>query len=779
PERHAGLTLLYALTMFVSACLLFWSQPMVAKLLLPSLGGTPAVWNTSLLFFQTLLLAGYAYALYASTRLSLRRQVLVQLALFLVAALALPIGLPASALDYLPRTSNPTPWLLGVLLLTVGLPFFALSTSAPVLQRWFSQTRHREARDPYFLYAASNAGSLVALLGYPLLVEPFFSLRVQTRLWAALYAALALLVALCGLTLWRANKAAGQESQPAGGTDRQIGPLEGESELSETPSAEPEPDTRSRLRWIALAFVPTSLMMGATAYVSTDIASLPLLWVVPLAVYLLTLILAFARRQLISRRVVAQAIPGATLILVLVYLSGATQPALFLVVLHLAFLFVAALGCHQQLAFERPPAKHLAEFYLWMSAGGALGGVFNALVAPAVFDSVIEYPLVILLAALLRPRVEKKEEHKLSRLKIGATEILSAVGDEGTNEHGRGVRWPDFALPLGIGLLAFALSPLVQQLDLPQRERLAVAFGVPLFAAYFLKGRRLRFALAVGAVLLAGALGATWRRTTLHAERNFFGTVRVTGDSYGGGLHWLLNGSTIHGRQFTALDRQCEPLSYYHREGPLGSVFESFQLPPAAPHVAVVGLGAGTTIAYSRPGQNWTLYEINPAVIELARDPRYFTYLSNCANAPFEIVRGDARLRLIDAPPKHFGLIVLDAFSSDAIPVHLMTLEALDLYLTKLAEGGLVVFHISNRSLDLQPVVADLARSRGLQALVFDDTAPDQPGGKEPSQWAVVARRSEDLGALAEDARWRKLESDPNRRVWTDDFSNIVSVLKW
>jgi hypothetical protein len=287
-----------------------------------------------------------------------------------------------------------------------------------------------------------------------------------------------------------------------------------------------------------------------------------------------------------------------------------------------------------------------------------------------------------------------------------------------------------------------------------------------------------RFALALGAVMVGSSFHASLNRETLIAERNFFGTLRVTQDP-GSDTHWLYHGTTIHGRQSLALDRHCEPLSYYHREGPLGHVFKTFNEQPANGNVAIVGLGTGATTAYTRAGQSWTFYEINPAVVSIARDPSYFTYLSYCASAPVSVSLGDARLQLQNAPAAHYGLIVLDAFSSDAIPMHLMTLEALDLYLSKLAPGGLLVFHISNRSLDLHPVVADLARARNLACLGFDDTARNQTSGKEPSQWVVMSRRPEDVATLATDPRWQTLEGRPERQVWSDDFSNIVSIFKW
>ncbi|MDQ3756189.1 MAG: fused MFS/spermidine synthase, partial [Acidobacteriota bacterium] len=641
-------------------------------------------------------------------------------------------------------------------------PFFVLSTSGPLLQRWFSHTRHEAAGDPYFLYAASNAGSLLALVGYPLLLEPFFDLRQQSWLWSYAYAALVGLFMLCALALWRSGETTATDAATE------------QDEVSGTLPDEKLTNWR-RLRWMTLAFVPSSLMLGVTTYISTDIASLPLLWVIPLGIYLLTLILAFARRQLVTRSLVARVMPGATIVLVLVYLSGATQPALFLALLHLLYLFIAALSCHGQLADDRPATRHLAEFYLWMSVGGALGGVLHAIVAPALFNYIVEYPLAILLAVWLRPRARWQQQKPPLQLKIGTDEALLNPEE---SEARRRFSWRDLWLPLTAGLLTVALAALVQSLDLPAIERAALMLGPPLIFSLFFKRSHLRFTLAVGAVMLASVLSTNFGRETLFVERNFFGVVRVARGAEGE-QHFLYNGSTLHGRQYTALDRQCEPLSYYHREGPLGALFEIYNQQPASPHVAVVGLGTGATAAYTRPQQHWTFYEINPAVLSLARNPDYFTYLLHCAAAPVDVVLGDARLQLHNAPDKHFGLIILDAFSSDAIPVHLMTQEALDLYLSKLADGGLLAFHISNRSLDLHPVVADLARSRHLIALNFDDNAPNQPAGKEPSLWTVLARRPADFGSLAQDTRWRRLEGNSERKVWTDDFSNVVSILKW
>jgi hypothetical protein len=774
------MSLLFAVTLFLSAFLLFWVQPLAGKMVLPVLGGTPAVWNTCMLFFQGVLLAGYAYVLASTRWLSTRAQVLLHAALLCAAALSFPLVVGDAAAGVVP-TASPVAWLLKTLTLSVGLPFFALSASAPLLQKWFSRTRAASASDPYFLYAASNAGSLLALLGFPLLLEPNLALRQQGRAWALLYFALAAIVLACAAFAWRTRKSARDETardDAQGATTKTVGT--GRLTL------------RQRLRWVLLAFVPSSLVLGVTTYITTDVAAVPLLWVIPLSLYLLSFVLVFARRQLVPRSLSARLLPGAAVLLALVYLSGAARPAWFLILFHLVFLFVAALVCHGQLADERPPARHLAEFYLWLAAGGALGGLFNALLAPLLFNTVIEYPLVIVLACYLRPPTPRGRSRLLG-LRLAADAAVERVGvedggggvavdDEGDAVAG-GVRPNrlDVLLPLGVGALAAALALVVPRFEMQPVERVAVAVGVPLFMVnYFFARRPLRFALALGAVMLAVALVAGSADKTLRAERNFFGTLRVNAEA-SGEAHWLRHGSTLHGRQYTDPARECQPLSYYHREGPLGSVFDAFNSKPdAAPGVAVVGLGAGTTSAYARAGQAWTFYEIDPAVVQLARDPRLFTYLSKCAAAPVSVALGDARLRLREAPDRAYGLIVLDAFSSDAVPAHLLTREALSLYLSKLAPGGLLAFHTSNRALELERVVCGIAADAGLVSRVFADREYRPEIGKDISTWVVVARDAADLGALGADARWQPLDERLHRlEVWRDDFSNVVGVFKW
>ncbi len=722
---------------------------MVGKMLLPLLGGTPAVWNVCMVFFQMTLLAGYAYAHWIGAHLQARRQVALHLILLGVAFLLLPIAISERAASALAGSSAPAFGLLWTLAAAIGLPFFVLSASSPLLQKWFSQTAHAEAGDPYFLYAASNGGSLLALLAYPALLEPLFRLAQQSRLWTIGFALLGLCFAGCGVVVWRTRPARGAEQVP-GGFITQGSP----GAMVATKRA---PGWRRKLGWVGLAFVPSSLMLGVTTFLSTDIAAVPLLWVIPLALYLATFILVFARREFVSRWWCARLLPIAALALTFTLMSKATEPAALLCLLHLGFFFLAAMHCHGRLADDRPDSVGLTEYYLLISVGGALGGLFNALLAPLLFTRVLEYPLGILLLCLMRsgasPDAEKPSPW-----------------------------WKHLVAPTGLGLLtgALALAVSSSNLSTPQVGS-AIVFGLPVILSFLLSQHPIRFALGLGAIMVGGALYPDPHGRTLYAERDFFGVSRVTLDP-AGSFHRLVHGNTIHGRQFIASDRQCEPLAYYHRLGPAGRIFEFYQAQSRVPEVAVVGLGAGALACYARPNERWTVYEIDPAVVRIARNPDCFTYLSRCMNAPLQMVLGDARLRLREAPEGRYGLLVLDAFSSDSIPTHLVTREALELYRSKLAPGGLLAFHISNRNVNLQPVLGDLTGTLGMVCLAWDDTASapgDVASGREPSHWILMARSSADIAGLEGDNRWERVTPRPGRPVWTDDYSNLLGAFKW
>ncbi|MCI0338048.1 MAG: fused MFS/spermidine synthase [Acidobacteria bacterium] len=713
-------------------------------MLLPYLGGAPSVWTTCIVFFQGMLLGGYAYAHLTTKWLGARRQIVLHLVLLLSAVFFFPPEVSESVVQSLDGQTQPIWWLLVRLSVMVGLPFLMLSTGGPLLQQWFSSTNHVSAKDPYFLYSASNLGSLVALLGYPILMEPVLRLHQQAWLWAGGYVLLLVLIFACALVRWRGVNPSIES----------MGPLANDMAKVEGLTL------KRRVRWLLLAFVPSSLMLGVTTYLSTDISSVPLLWVIPLSLYLLTFILAFARRQLLSLNLLTRLMPMLSLILILSMLVSLRRPMWLMMLLHLLFFFVASAVCHRRLADDRPPASKLTEFYLWLSFGGVLGGIFNSVVAPAVFNSVVEYPLAIVLALLVRPRAGKQ---------------LSGVGRaEPARLHGL-----DFAAPVIVFVLIGGLVLLLPRLGLVPIKVLLLSLLASSGISYLFARNPLRFGLAMGALMLGISLfPGLHDEQSLHIDRNFFGVLRVARES-DGKFQQLYHGTTLHGRQFLNPQRQCEPLSYYHQSGPLGQALEAFAISPALPNIAVVGLGTGAMASYSRPGQIWTFYEIDPAVLEIAQNSQYFTYLQKCTTTPVKMVLGDARLQLRSASDGHYGLIVLDAFSSDAIPLHLLTREALDLYLSKLAPGGWLAFHISNRHLDLHPVVGNLARSANLICLANKRLPVNEGEGQSLAFWVVLARLPEDLGNLLNDSRWQRLEGSAQADVWTDDYSNILKVLKW
>jgi hypothetical protein len=728
---------LFAAAIFLSALLLFWIQLVIAKMLLPQLGGTPAVWNTCMLFFQVMLLAGYSYVLVTTTWIGVRKQTVLHIALLLVSALYLPLMILGSTGSIATR-GNPALWLFVYLLSAIGLPIFLISTTSPLLQKWFTRTGHPSANDPYFLFAISNAGSLVGLLSYPLVLEPNLSLTLQNRLWVAGYIVFSALTLACVIVLWRSSRPAGK--------------IEVGSVLQD--SLHVDVSLKRRFYWVLLAFIPSSLLFGVTTYITTEIAPTPLLWTIPLALYLVTFVLAFARRNLAPGRLASYALGGLALLLTLVLAANATEPTAAIVLLHLAFFFVAAMLCHYKLASDRPPAARLPEFYLCVAIGGMLGGLFNALIAPTIFDTIVEYPLVVVLACLIRQRDDTSEDSASDRLF-------------------------DLILPACIGLLTIVLALLVARYDVSEVVGVAIVFGVPLVIInHRFRNRPIRFALAIGAVLLGSVVYAETQNRTLHVERNFFGSLSVRFDAPRA-TRILYHGNTVHGRQFVDPDLQREPLSYFHRDGPLGQIFEAFNTYPVSPNVAVVGLGTGSMACYARPDQYWTFYEINPAVISIAQTTEYFTYLQNCAADRTKIVLGDARLQLQNAPDRHYGLIVLDAFNSDAIPIHLMTREAIALYTSKLATGGMLAFHVSNRSLKLDAVLAGLAKHNGSMSMGIVDGEMDTVKGKDPSEWVVMAQHSPAFDRLAENPRWRPLDARAESDVWTDDFSNILRVFRW
>jgi hypothetical protein len=725
---RASMRLLLAAAVFLSAALLFWVEPLATKLCLPLLGGGPSVWNTSLVFFQGMLLGGYLYAHATSRLLSPRPQALLHVGLLAAAFLALPVAIRTD--DVPPAGGSPVLWMFGWLLLRVGAPFLLLAATAPLLQHWLARSAARGADDPYPLYAASNAGSLLGLLAFPTLLEPRLTLAQQSVTWSAGYAAAALLIAAAALAAL---------AQAPGRTAMRL--------ARSRSTGSPAPLGR-RLRWMLLAFAPSSLLLGVTTQLTTDVAAVPLLWVVPLALYLLSFVLTFHRPALP---------PGLALWLqplLLVPLafsflwpvSTVLAPALFF---HLAAFFVTALVCHGELARTRPPAAQLTGYFLTIAFGGVLGGMLNALVAPALFRDLVEYPALIALAAALRPPAPA----------------------------GSGAAWLDLGWPLLL-LAIMAAPPFLFHEAYGGLAESALVYAVLPVAliVYSFRRRPIRFALGLAAILVVIALDPPSHPVLLR-QRNFFGVLEVATNK-DPPMHLLYHGTTEHGKQRLEPELRLVPQSYYAAEGPLGDVFAALRARNAPLSVGAIGLGAGEVACYGRASEIWTFYEIDPAVIAIAGDRRYFTYLADCPPRS-HIVIGDGRLSIARADAASFDLIVLDAFSSDAIPVHLLTRQAFALYREKLRPRGLIAVNITNRYLDLRPVLGNLAAASGLAASSREDPGedPDDEASRNGSQWVVLASRSADLGAIADNENWRPLPGDPSVGLWTDDYSNLLATL--
>ncbi|HEY6739279.1 MAG TPA: fused MFS/spermidine synthase [Actinopolymorphaceae bacterium] len=725
--RRRGLAViaLYSLTILLSAALVFLVQPMFARLLLPMLGGTSSVWTASMLFFTTALLVGYLYVHVATRRMSVRRQALVHLALLALTCLTLPVGLP----DWDPPTADaPVPWLLAALTVSIGLPFTLVSATSPLLQRWLAATDHPDAADPYFLYRASNVGSVLGLLAYPLGLEPSFGVREQTLLWSIGFAGLVLLLAACATVLWRRPGSALEESSV------QDPPVE--VAPAEAPDARARLTWRRRALWVALAFAPASLAQGVTTFLTVDLAPVPLLWVLPLGLYLFSWVVVFARgrRTSVVPRLLTYAFPFVSAMLIPLLVYAPSRPIVPIALAHLAGLLVVAVVCHGRLAADRPAASSLTEFYGWLALGGALGTGFNGVVAPIVFDGLLEYPLALLLATVLMLPAYRQRWLRRCAYIAPALVIASLAGVLTAPE-------PSVGQVVRVVVLTAALT-------------LVFLVGIPW----------LRVGLVTGALVFALVAPLSSEDGELYGERNFFGVKLVTRE---GDVHSLLHGTTLHGAQIRTKAERREPMTYSHRTGPLGELVGD--LPhDVGKRSAMVGLGAGSAACLDPPGGRWTFYEIDPDVVRMAENPALFSYLSECGDP--DVVLGDARHSLSREPDREFGLIALDAFSSDAIPVHLLTREALTMYRAKLAPGGALAFHISNRYLELEPVLAALAEDLHMSCYAWDDGRTDQAEKKFASHWVV-------LGVRPLDPRWQPCV-ETGTRVWTDDYSNLLAAFR-
>jgi hypothetical protein len=988
----------FAITLFCSATLLFLVEPMAGKMMLPLLGGTPAVWNTCMVFFQAILLAGYAYSHWATTALGARKQARLQLAVLALPFVSIAInGLFFSGLLspneklILGHEGNPIPALLMVLTLSIGLPMGVVCTSAPLLQRWFASTDHPAATDPYFLYGASNLGSMLALVGYPVVVEPYFTLKNQQVLWVIGYGMLAFLTAGCALLMWKSNPA--PEPPPAPPTDNPGHSPEMTAKAASFPSsaiktssreitrnresqagkllAEPVADGPQtdrpvtwmrRMHWVALAMVPSSLMLGATTYMTTDIASIPLLWVLPLALYLLTFIIVFAhisprvqsivttiflvvlalglaygiashffpapdkptetdtnesmrwlvylvgaglaafslkvlrvRDSALIHRVMIMIMPLLVLLIVFMMLSGIRPSSIVTTIgLHLAVLFAVSMVCHGELARDRPAARELTEYFLWMSFGGVVGGLFNGLFAPIAFKGIVEYELIMMVACLLLPPLGLvKDSVWARRADIGLAAVFVGIGvflllmcwldranrpdlsplttgpwqwgvvglllagglgalaaykgwgtpplEEAETPQGHWLdRLLDVGLPLALMVLVLGLywglpakgiigrlRTFAAMLNMDSDDFLNILrFGLPAVLCYTFVERSIRFGLGVGALLLAAGYSTLIYESPMFQDRSFFGVLRIeqsksylweykteNGKSYffsssralnrfrdrqNGEIvgfweyptHRLTHGTTLHGVQIREDGLRNLAVSYYHRTGPMGQIIRAYNTDPNRA-LAVIGLGTGSMACYALPGQTFDFFDIDPVVVGISFDTdQYFSFVEDAEQrgAKMGLVLGDARLTFepkgdkVRLKPLHerkdgkkpartfgepltsnqkYGIIVVDAFSSDAIPVHLITREALQIYRDRLLPDGVLCMHISNRYLTLQPVLANIVQDMGMAGMHMSDD--DESGvGKTRSHWVAIANKREHLEKLLHRERWT---NDPSQAM--------------
>jgi len=722
----------FSSTLFLSALLLFAVQPMFAKMVLPILGGSPAVWSVAMCFFQIVLLCGYAYAHWLSRAVRTPLAVIIHLGVCMVAMLMLPLGLagdwtrpPEEGLHF---------WVFGLFAVSIGLPFFALAGNAPLLQAWFARSGHRRAQDPYFLYGASNLGSLLVLLSYPVLIEPAATLAQQSGLWSLGYKMLAVAVGLCGLAMLVSRVPRSETQTPA--TEIAVS---GHTPWSQC------------LTWMGLAFVPSGLLVAVTSHITTDVAATPFLWVLPLALFLLTFVITFQRKPMLPHKAMLALQPITIAALMIAMHFPLWQHWLVFVAIHLTAFFISAMVCHGELVRRRPKAHDLTRFYLWMSLGGALGGLFTGLIAPYIFSTVLEYPVMIVLALFARPGFFASKSSTWMR--------------EGA---------------LVLGLLALATGPnLIAGIEvISDAPNYYIAIFTVLGAAIILaRSNPVRLASLVAVTLIAGnILVPEAARGTSY--RGFFGVNKVV-ETSDGKFRLLKHGTTIHGAQKISDGRSSppEPLTYYQHGGPFADVIAAARSVHPLKYVGVIGLGTGSLACYRKTGESWRFFEIDPIVVRLASDPKKFNFLSDCA-PDAKLIVGDARLTLGDEPTGRYDIIIVDAFSSDAIPAHLLTREALLMYLSKLTDDGILAFHVSNRNMDLRPVLAAAAKELGLAALTRRGGHADAFKSTYKTSATLVgfARTESRLEALRAMKGWEPLQ-DKGWRVWTDDYSNVLGAI--
>jgi len=734
---------LFGTAVFTSAALVFLVEPMIAKLVLPTMGGSPMVWNTCMAFFQVALLVGYTYAHLLQRISSLKVQTAIHAGVLLLAALTLPLEITELMGD--PTKMHPTLWMMGVLTLSLGAPFAALTATAPLAQAWYARVRagRSDASNPYVLYAASNLGSLLALLAYPTLVEPMMRLSNQAVNWSIGYAVFIVLMLTVALISIRAGS-----GQPV--------------QRIYAPADSPPITWKDRLIWIGLAAAPSSLMLGVTTYITTDIASAPFLWVAPLALYLLTFIIAFASRSIFPQLYVL-IFQGAMLAAISASLAMPLKNLLLNVGLQLGAFFLTALMCHQELAARRPHPARLTEFYLMLSLGGVIGGAFNAFLAPLLFPGVWEYPLMLILVCLARP---------WGRGKLEKWELGVFLG---------GIAASALALALAYALMKGLIMP-AENLRGVSQQAPKLIFAFTVVSAFLLRDRAWLFMVLIAVCALAPNYFGL-REEVLLKKRSFFGVLEITQNmspGYADNVRLLAHGTTLHGAQAVGSIHTCSPMVYYAPSTPIGQVMLATGAKKRNMVVGAVGMGTGSIAAYNRPDDEYRFYEIDKLVVDVASDPKNFTFINGCSKGKITNVLGDARLTLQREKANVFDVLLVDAFSSDAVPAHLLTVEAMKGYLERVRPDGVVIMHLSNRHLDLMRPVAAVAEAAGgfaLQQRYRSD--PMTPNFVDSSEDVIIVGKTpEAIQPYQDDVykRWTPATYD-DVKPWTDDYTNLFSSM--
>ncbi len=742
---------IFSLGIFVGSFLLFLIQPMVGKILLPGFGGVPSVWTTCMLFFQAALLAGYLYAERSINILGFRRQSMLHLLLLLGGMFFLPLDIDLS--DIQNAVHQPTFWLFSRLTVSIGYLFFLIAANAPLLQRYYSYSGQNDASDPYFLYSASNSGSLLALVAYPFLFEPLLRVSQQKGFWSALYLIQIFLVFLCISRIKRPD----------------------EAELPQQSSDAGQLPFKNALVWTFLGFVPCSAMLAVTTHIATDIASGPLLWIFPLSIYLVSFILVFAKNPVWREIKWERRLIHGVLLSIILYHFLVSDPVWLVIPLHFLTLFLVCMYFHGQLARMRPSAEHLNSYFVWISVGGIAGGVFNGLIAPIAFATQAEYVITMLIAGVA---------------------ISIFTSNDAGHVFGKAEKTLLTTAYLMLIITLHARFPDIESHFLPLGTMQLFAFTI-VFLSLLFRFRAVKLALLI-VVYITGQLLGTAGSLNLLTTRSFFGILKVNrvishdAEKFGRAqapvdvFYRLSHGTTMHGIERKVDIRPVFPLAYYSRESPIGAIFRAGRINRASQNIGIIGLGCGTLAWYGRPWQHFDFYEIDPEVIKIAENPAYFTYLKDC-RASWKNIVGDARINLQAVPDKSYDLLVIDAYSSDAVPTHLLTVEAFRLYRSKLKDDGILALHTSNRYFDFLPVIRRICDEIRMRSMVGNDNPKNYSLRYDDYDMSMISR-SQWVAATDSDAaakllkvfwRWESLPEKAGMDLWTDDHASLFQVYKW